>query len=101
MTLIETIEKVLEEDEKLKNTKDSFQTWIYLTKVAREIGINIIIDFKTLKGKPSPESIIKERRDVLNSPKFAERFGHIRNEFKPEEGTTYHKPIPQGGTDNE
>ena len=89
MTLIDTIEKVLQEDERLKNTKDSFQTWVYLTKVAREIGIDIIISFKSCKGKPSPESIIKERRDVLNSAKFAERFGHVRNKFEPEEGVTY------------
>ncbi|KKL88481.1 hypothetical protein LCGC14_1924290 [marine sediment metagenome] len=89
MTLIDSIEKVLEEDDRLKNTRDSFQSWIYLTKVAREIGINIIIDFKTLKGKPSPESIIKERRDVLNSPKFKERFSHLRDKFVPEENMTY------------
>ncbi|HEA46681.1 MAG TPA: hypothetical protein ENH99_02775 [Candidatus Pacearchaeota archaeon] len=91
MTLLDQIEKVLEEDERLINTKDSFQTWVFLTKVAREIGINIIVDFKTLKGKPSPESIIKERRDVLNSAKFRERFGHLRKEFVPEEGVTYGK----------
>ncbi|HEA46616.1 MAG TPA: hypothetical protein ENH99_02435 [Candidatus Pacearchaeota archaeon] len=89
MTLIDTIEKVLEEDERLKDTKDSFQTWIFLVKVARSMGVQIIIDFRSLKGKPSPESIIKERRDVLNNPNFAERFGHVRNKFEPEEGVTY------------
>ena len=93
MTLIDSIEKVLEEDDRLINTKDSFQSWIFLTKTAREIGINIIIDFKTLKGKPSPESIIKERRDVLNSAKFKERFSHLRKKFIPEEGITYEEKI--------
>ncbi len=91
MTLIDSIEKVLEGDDRLKNTKDSFQSWVYLTKVAREIGIDIIISFKSCKGKPSPESIIKERRDVLNSAKFAERFGHLRQDFVAEEGVTFEK----------
>jgi len=82
MKLIEAVEEVLEEDPR---TRRNEYLWLYLSTVLRKMGFRIYINFD--KMMPSPESIIKERRDVLNKRnKYPE-------DFLPEEGTTYEKPI--------
>ncbi len=81
MKLIEAVEEVLEEDPR---TRKNEYLWIYMVKVLNKLGCHAHIYFK--KGMPSPESIIKERRDVLNKRnKYPE-------DFIPEEGTTYFPP---------
>ncbi len=80
MKLIEAVEEVLEEDPR---TRRNEYLWTFFVKVLTKLGFKTYIEFK--KGIPSPESIIKERRDVLNKRnKYPE-------DFIPEEGTTYEK----------
>ena len=81
MKLIDAIEEVLEEDPR---TRKNEYLWIFFIKVLNKLGYNSYVTLK--KGIPSPESIIKERRDVLNKKnKYPE-------EFEPEEGVTFEKP---------
>lgn len=86
MKLIEACNKVLEEDSK---TRDNKYLWTYFVKVLNELGIPIYIKFK--QGMPSPESIIKERRDLLNKPdpKTGKPRYEKENKFVPEENVTY------------
>ncbi len=81
MKLIEAVEQVLEEDPR---TRRKEYLWLYMIKVLRVMGFKIHIEFDS--RMPSPESIIKERRDILNKKN---RYPH---EFVPEEGVTYEKP---------
>ncbi|MBW8060625.1 MAG: hypothetical protein FVQ78_09990 [Solirubrobacterales bacterium] len=78
MKLIEAVEATLQED---KRTRDNKYLWLYMITVLRKLGFSIFIDFN---GKmPSPESILKERRDVLHKKnKYSE-------EYVPEEGVTF------------
>ena len=80
MKLIEAVEKVLEDDPR---TRRKEYLWLYLIKVLRVMGFKLQIVFD--ERMPSPESIIKERRDVLNKKN---KYSH---EFIPEEGVTYEK----------
>ena len=82
MKLIEAVEEVLEEDPK---TREQEYLWTFFVKVLNKLGHRTYIEFK--KGIPSPESIIKERRDVLN------KRNKYPKEFTPEEGITFEKPI--------
>ena len=61
MKLITAVEEVLEEDPK---TREQEYLWSFFVKVLNKLGYRTYVEFK--KGIPSPESIIKERRDVLN-----------------------------------
>ncbi len=81
MKLIEAVEQVLEEDPR---TRRKEYLWLYMIKVLRVMGFKIHIEFDS--KMPSPESIIKERRDILNKKN---RYPH---EFVPEPGVTYEKP---------
>ena len=78
MKLIEAVEKVLEEDPR---TRRNEYLWLYLIKVLRVMGFKINIGFD--RSMPSPESIIKERRDILNKKNT------YAKDFIPEEGVTY------------
>lgn len=87
MKTTEAIEKVLEEDVKSRET-GSFNTWLYLLKVMRKLEIKLYVNYEDLKKAPSPESILKIRRDVL----------HKQNKYNDdhpyfEEGVTYAKKI--------
>ena len=80
MKLIEAVEEVLEEDPK---TRENKYLWTFFLKVLNKMGYGAYVRLE--KGIPSPESIIKERRDVLNKKnKYAK-------DFVPEEGVTYEK----------
>ena len=78
MKLIEACEKVLQEDPK---TRDNKYLWAYFIKVLEELGYKVYIELK--KGIPSPESIIKERRTLLNQKNL------FPKSFEPEANTTY------------
>lgn len=81
MKLIEAVEEVLEEDPR---TRKNEYLWTFFVRVLNKLGFRTYIEFK--KGIPSPESIIKERRDVLNKRnKYPE-------DFIPEQNTTYETP---------
>ena len=81
MKLIKAVEEILEEDPR---TRKNEYLWLYLSSVLRRMGFKIYISFD--KNMPSPESIIKERRDVLNKKnKYPE-------DFIPEEGVTFESP---------
>ena len=82
MKLIEAVEKVLEEDPR---TRKQEYLWLYIIKVLRVMGFKLHIVFDS--KMPSAESIIKERRDVLNKK------NKYPNEFIPEDGVTYEKRI--------
>lgn len=87
MKLIEAVVQVLEEDPK---TRRQEYLWAFVVKVLNKLNHKAYIEFK--KGMPSPESIIKERRNILNNPKNKEKYGNIRGEFVPEENVTYDEP---------
>ena len=84
MKLIEACNKVLEEDPR---TRDNKYLWTYFVKVLNELDIQIYIKFK--QGMPSPESIIKERRDLLHKPDPKTGKPRYEKEFVPEVGVTY------------
>lgn len=70
MRLIDAVEKVLKED---KRTHDSSYNWLFVAKVLRELGFEIFIKFD--RKMPSPETIFRERREVLNKKnKFPKSF---------------------------
>lgn len=81
MKLIEAVEEVLEEDPK---TRTQEYLWSFFVQVLNKLGYRTYVEFK--KGIPSPESIIKERRDILNKK------NRYPETFTPEEGVTYEKP---------
>lgn len=81
MKLIEAVEEVLEEDP--RNRQQEY-LWLFFIKVLNKLGYATHIQLK--KGIPSPESIIKERRDVLN------KRGKYKEDFEPEEGVSFEKP---------
>ena len=80
MKLIEAVEEVLTEDPR---TRQQQYLWTFLIKVLNKLGHHSFIELK--KGIPSPESIIRTRRDILNKKnKFPE-------DFVPEDNTIYEK----------
>jgi len=81
MKLIRAVEEVLEEDPKTRTQK---YLWTFFIKVLNKLGYRTYVELK--KGIPSPESIIKERRDVLNKK------NKYPKEFIPEEEIKYKKP---------
>lgn len=87
ITLIEAAKEVIEEDPR---TEEQENLWLYLVSVVRKMGGKIYMTFS--KDLPSPESIIKVRRDILNASKNKERFSEIRKPFQPEENTSYEPP---------
>ncbi len=81
MTLIKAVEEVLEEDPR---TREKEYLWTFFIKVLNKLGYRAYIGFE--RGMPSPESIIRTRRGILNSSsKFAK-------DFIPEDDVTYEKP---------
>ena len=87
MKLIDAVEQVLEENPR---TKDNKYLWDFFVKVLNKMGHRSHIEFS--RAMPSPESIITERRRILNNPKFKDKYGKTRGEFVGEEGVTYKKP---------
>ncbi len=85
MKLIKAVEEILEEDPR---TREQEYLWTFFVKVLNKLGYHTYIEFK--KGIPSPESIIKERRDILNKK------NKYPKTFIPEEGITYGKPRKEG-----
>ncbi len=81
MKLIEAVEEVLEED---PNTRQQAYLWTFFIKVLNKMGYKCYVELR--KGIPSPESIIKSRRDILNKKN---KYG---KEFVPDEGIIYEKP---------
>ncbi len=81
MTLIKAVEEVLEED---PNTRQQEYLWTFFIKVLNKMGYKAYVELR--KGIPSPESIIKSRRDILNKKN---KYG---KEFVPDIGITYEKP---------
>lgn len=83
MKLIEAVEKVLQED---KKTRESAYNWLFLTKVLRMMGFKIFIEFNRVM--PSPETLFRERREIMN------RKNKYEKDFMPEDNVTYEsKPI--------
>jgi hypothetical protein len=61
MTLIDAIKKVLEEDPR---TRMKEYNWMFIAKALREMGFKIFIEFDP--RMPSPETLFRERREILN-----------------------------------
>ncbi len=87
MKLIKAVEEVLQEDPR---TRRQEYLWTFFIKVLNKMGYKAFVEMK--KGMPSPESIIRERRNILNNPTNKEKYGNIRGEFVPEENVTYESP---------
>lgn len=60
-TLIDAVSRVLKED---KRTQRYEYNWLFLAKTLREMGFKIFINFDP--RMPSPETLFRERREVLN-----------------------------------
>lgn len=84
MKLMEAVEEVLEEDPK---TRHSSYNWLFLAKVLRKMGFKIFIEFT--RTMPSPETLFRERREILNKK------NKYSKEYIPEEGITIEKNPPQ------
>lgn len=81
LTIIEAAELVLEANKKAR--EHGVGSWIYLIETARKFDINIIVKYADFIGRPTPESILKTRRDVMNKKnKFSE-------DYVPEPGVTF------------
>lgn len=81
MKLIEAVEKILEEDPK---TRRSEYSWLFFVKVLREMDFKIFVEFSS--KMPSPETLFRERREILNKRnKYPEK-------FIPEDNVTYGEP---------
>lgn len=87
LTLTEAAAEVFRKDPR---TKINENQWLYFVSVLRELGFSIQINFS--RKMPSPESILKVKRDILNKPENKERFGDIRGGFIPEENVSYEQP---------
>lgn len=79
-TSMQAVEIVLERDPRTRDTKNS---WLFLTSVLRELKFRIYIDFS--RKMPAPETLFRERREILNKK------NKYPLEFIPEEGVTYEK----------
>lgn len=84
MKLINIVESVLVEDPKCK-----FDSWRYFFSVLRKTGLKVWVDYSQLHSLPSPESILKVRREILHTIKGKA----IRGKFVPEEGVSYESPV--------
>lgn len=81
MKLIEAVEKVLEEDPK---TREPRYNWVFFVKVLRKMGFEVFIKFDA--RMPSPETLFREKREILNKRnKYPES-------FEPEEEVTIETP---------
>lgn len=80
-TLIRAVEKILNEDPRTRRYE---YNWLFLSKVLREMGFKIFIEFN--KGMPSPETLFRERREIINK-----RNKYVAN-FKLEENVTIEQP---------
>ncbi len=78
MKLIEAVEEVLQED---PNSRKQEYLWSFFIKVLKKMGYTAFIDLK--RGIPSPESIIRSRREILNKQ------NKFPKDFEEEEGVTY------------
>lgn len=87
MTLIDAAAAVLRENPKTRYKENS---WLYFVSVLRKLGFNLYITFS--KDMPTPESILKIKRDILNNPDNKEKFADIRERFIPEENVKYITP---------
>ncbi len=91
MKLIEAVEEVLEETPK---TRQQEYLWNFFIRVLNKMGYKSFVELK--KGIPSPESIIRSRRDILNKQ------NKFPKDFIPEENATYEKnPNHSKGGQNE
>ena len=84
MKLKEAIDEVLEEDPR---TKEQKYLWTFLIEVLKKMGYGAYVELK--KGIPSPESIITERRHILNTPDPKTGKPKHEKKFVEEEGVTY------------
>ena len=84
MKLKEAIDEVLKEDPR---TMRQEYLWTFLIKVLNKLGYRSYITLR--KGIPSPESIITERRHILNSPDPKTGKPKYEEEIEPEEGVTF------------
>lgn len=80
MKLKQAVEEVLEEDARTRQTANS---WLFMAKVLRKLEFKIFIEFS--RKMPSPETLFRERRDVLN------KGNKYSKDFIPEEGVSYEK----------
>ncbi len=92
MKLITAVEEILEQDPRTRKQK---YLWTFVIKVLNKMGYKAFVEMK--RGMPSPESIITERRRILNSPKpkdpkLKDKYEKARGEFVAEEGVTYESP---------
>lgn len=87
LTLIQAAEEVLKEDPKTMRQEN---VWLYFVKVLRKLGFPVRITFT--RQMPTPESILKTKRDILNNPDNKEKYAYLREEFIPEENTSYEEP---------
>lgn len=78
------IKEVLAEDPLARDPKN---LWRFFFAVLKKLDFNFWADFKSMGKLPSPESIIKERRDIMNGEE-----GKKYRPFEPEEGVEYIKP---------
>jgi len=78
---IEIVEKILKEDPR---TRKGEYNWLFLAKVLRERGFKIYIEFD--RKMPSPETLFRERREILN------RRNTFPEDYVAEEGVTFEKP---------
>lgn len=81
MKLMKAIENVLEEDAR---TREPRYNWLFFVKVLREMGFKIFIKFDY--KMPSPETLFRERREILN------KRNKYPKSFEPEENVTIEKP---------
>ncbi len=83
-TLLDVVDRILEEDPK---TQRSEYNWLFLAKVLREMGFKIFITFDS--KMPSPETLFRERREILN------KRNKYPKSYIPEENVTIEKPLKE------
>lgn len=80
MKSMAAVEEILEEDPR---TREKQYNWLFFAQVLRKLGFKIFIEFD--RKMPSPETLFRERREILN------RRNKYAKDFVPEENTTYEK----------
>jgi hypothetical protein len=83
---IEAVEKILNENPK---TRESSYNWMFLAQTLREMGFKIFIEFDF--RMPSPETLFRERREILNK-----RNKFLNSKESLGEGVTIEKPGKKG-----
>jgi len=81
-TLGEALEEVLREDPRMRDNK---YLWLCLAQTLRNMGFKIYIELD--KRMPSPESILKERREILNKKNL------FSQDFVPDPNIVYEKKV--------